>query len=176
MSKGILLGILLQCISATGYMVIVNVTSIKNEWFRTGLMIFFAGMVALIVAGYTVISGKQELSAIQPKEYIYIAIGSIMVMFVAQVIFSSVTFRLKSPIRNGVQTSPMFGHTLAGPICLSSKTCSRATLWPIISAQEMMLLWSPPLSNRLDKKKWSLQELYSTVTRDSNIALTAIMS
>ncbi|MCP4362677.1 MAG: EamA family transporter [Chloroflexi bacterium] len=87
MSKGILLGILLQCISATGYMVIVNVTSIKNEWFRTGLMIFFAGIVALIVAGYTVISGQQRLSAIQPKEYIYIAIGSIMVMFVAQVIF-----------------------------------------------------------------------------------------
>ncbi len=87
MSKGILLGILLQCISATGYMVIVNVTSIKNEWFRTGLMIFFAGIVALIVAGYTVISGQQQLSAIQPKEYVYIAIGSIMVMFVAQVIF-----------------------------------------------------------------------------------------
>jgi len=87
MSKGILLGILLQCISATGYMVIVNVTSIKNEWFRTGLMIFFAGLVALIVAGYTVISGKQQLSAIQPKEYVTIAIGSIMVMFVAQVIF-----------------------------------------------------------------------------------------
>jgi drug/metabolite transporter (DMT)-like permease len=87
MSKGILLGILLQCVSATGYMVIVNVTSIKSEWFRTGLMIVFAGTVALIVAGYTVISGKQELSAIQPKEYIYIAIGSIMVMFVAQVIF-----------------------------------------------------------------------------------------
>ncbi len=59
----------------------------KNEWFRTGLMIFFAGIVALIVAGYTVISGQQRLSAIQPKEYIYIAIGSIMVMFVAQVIF-----------------------------------------------------------------------------------------
>ncbi len=87
MSKGIFLGILLQCISATGYMVIVNVTSIKNEWFRTGLMIFFAGIVAIIVAGYTVISGQQQLSSIQPKEYIYIAIGSIMVMFVAQVIF-----------------------------------------------------------------------------------------
>jgi drug/metabolite transporter (DMT)-like permease len=87
MSMGILLGILLQCISATGYMVIVNVTSIKSEWFRTGLMIFFAGVVALIVAGYTVISGKQQLSAIQPKEYVFIAIGSIMVMFVAQVVY-----------------------------------------------------------------------------------------
>jgi len=87
MSKGIFLGILLQCISATGYLVIINVTSIKNEWFRTGLMIFFAGIVALIVAGYTVISGKQHLSAIQPKEYVIIAIGSIMVMFVAQVVY-----------------------------------------------------------------------------------------
>ena len=87
MSKGIFLGILLQCISATGYLVIVNVTSIKNEWFRTGLMIFFAGIVALIVAGYAVISGKQQLSAIQPKEYITIANGSIMVMFVAQVVY-----------------------------------------------------------------------------------------
>ncbi len=87
MAKGILLGILLQTISATGYLVIVNVTSIKSEWFRTGLMICFAGVVALIVTGYTVISGQQQLSAIQPKEYIYIAIGSIMVMFVAQAIF-----------------------------------------------------------------------------------------
>lgn len=87
MSKGLLLGILLQCISATGYLVIVNVTSIKSELFRTGLMIFFAGIVALIVLVYTVFSGQQDLSAIQPKEYVTIAIGSIMVMFVAQVIY-----------------------------------------------------------------------------------------
>jgi len=87
MSKGILLGILLQCISATGYLVIVNVTSIKSEIFRTGLMIFFAGIVALIVLGYSVFTGQQQLSAIQPKEYLTIAIGSIMVMFVAQVVY-----------------------------------------------------------------------------------------
>ena len=87
MVKGILLGILLQCISAVGYLVIVNVTSIKSEWFRTGLMICFAGVVALIVTAYTVISGQQPLSAIQAKEYVTIAIGSIMVMFVAQVIY-----------------------------------------------------------------------------------------
>ena len=70
-----------------GYLVIVNVTSIKSEWFRTGLMICFAGVVALIVTGYTVASRQQQLSAIQPKEYILVAIGSIMVMFVAQVIY-----------------------------------------------------------------------------------------
>ncbi len=87
MYKGIFLGILLQCISVTGYLVIVNVTSIKSEWFRAALMICIAGLVALIVLGYTVVSGQQQLSAIQPKEYIYIAIGSIMVMFVAQVIY-----------------------------------------------------------------------------------------
>ncbi len=87
MSKGIMLGLLMQCISATGYLVIVNVTTIKNEWFRTGLMICFASVVAVIVTGYTVFSGQQQLSAISAKEYIYIAIGSIMVMFVAQVIF-----------------------------------------------------------------------------------------
>ena len=83
MVKGILLGILVQCISAAGYLVIVNVTSIKSELFRSGLMICFASVVALIVTGYTVVSGQQQLSAIQPKEYVYIAVGSIMVMFVA---------------------------------------------------------------------------------------------
>ena len=31
MAKGILLGILMQSISAVGYLVIVNVTSIKSE-------------------------------------------------------------------------------------------------------------------------------------------------
>ena len=87
MAKGILLGILLQCISAVGYLVIVNVTSIKSELFRTGLMICFAGLVALIVTGYTVLSGQQQLAAIQAREYVYIAIGSIMVMFVAQAIY-----------------------------------------------------------------------------------------
>ena len=87
MAKGILLGILLQTISATGYLVIVNVTSIKSELFRTGVMICFAGVVALIVTGYTVVSGQQQLSAIQTKEYVTIAIGSIMVMFVAQVVY-----------------------------------------------------------------------------------------
>ena len=87
MVKGILLGILLQCVSAVGYLVIVSVTSIKSELFRTGLMICFAGIVALIVTGYTVASGQQQPAAVQPKEYVYIAVGSIMVMFVAQAIY-----------------------------------------------------------------------------------------
>lgn len=87
MSKGIMLGLLMQLISATGYMVIVNVTSIKSEWFRTGLMICSAAIVALVVTGYTVFSGQQQLSAIPVREYVIIAIGSIMVMFVAQALF-----------------------------------------------------------------------------------------
>ena len=87
MVKGILLGILMQSISAVGYLVIVNVTSIKSEVFRSGLMICFAGVVAVIATGYTVISGQQQLSAIQTKEYVYIAIGSIIVMFIAQTIY-----------------------------------------------------------------------------------------
>ena len=87
MTKGILLGILLQCVSAAGYLVVANVTSIKSEWFRSGLMICFAAVVALIVTGYTVFSGQQQLSAIRPREYVLIAVGSIMVMFVAQTIY-----------------------------------------------------------------------------------------
>ena len=87
MAKGILLGILMQSISAVGYLVIVNVTSIKSELFRTGLMICFASVVALIITGYTVVSGQQQLSAIQTKEYVYVAVGSIMVMFVAQTVY-----------------------------------------------------------------------------------------
>ena len=50
-------------------------------------MIVFASVVALIVMGYTVISGQQQLSAIQAVAHIKIAHGSIMVMFVAQAIF-----------------------------------------------------------------------------------------
>ena len=87
MSKGIMLGLLMQCISAVGYLVLVNVTSVKSEWFRTGIMICMASIVALIVTGYTVFSGQQQLSAIPAREYVIIAIGSIMVMFVAQAIF-----------------------------------------------------------------------------------------
>jgi len=87
MTKGILLGILLQCISAIGYLVIVNVTSIKSELFRTSLMILFASIVAIIFLVYSVKSGQQNLSDIQPKDYLIIAVGSIMVMFVAQLIF-----------------------------------------------------------------------------------------
>jgi hypothetical protein len=87
MAKGIMLGVLLQCVSAVGYLVIVNVTSIKSEWFRTGLMILFAAVVALAATGYTVVSGQQQISAVQAKEYAYIALGSIMVMFVAQAIY-----------------------------------------------------------------------------------------
>jgi len=67
MTKGILLGILLQSVSAVGYLVIVDVTSIKSELYRTGSMICFAGVVALILTGHTVISGQQPLAAIQPK-------------------------------------------------------------------------------------------------------------
>jgi drug/metabolite transporter (DMT)-like permease len=87
MTKGILLGILLQCISATGYLVIVNVASIKSELFRTSLMILFASIVAIIFLVYSVKSGQQNLTDIQPKDYLIIGVGSIMVMFVAQLIF-----------------------------------------------------------------------------------------
>lgn len=87
MSKGIILGILMQFISALGYLIVVNVASIKNEWFRTGLMICCAGVVAICVAAYMVFTGQQQLSAILPKEYILIAISSILVMFVAQLLF-----------------------------------------------------------------------------------------
>ena len=44
-------------------------------------------MVALVVTGYTVVSGQQRLSVIETKEYVTIAIGSIMVMFVAQAVY-----------------------------------------------------------------------------------------
>jgi hypothetical protein len=87
MVKGILLGILVQCISVVGYLMIANVTSIKSEVFRTGLMIVFAAIVALIAAGYVVLSGGQRLAEIRAREYITIAVGSILVMFVAQVIY-----------------------------------------------------------------------------------------
>jgi drug/metabolite transporter (DMT)-like permease len=46
-----------------------------------------ASIVAIIVTGYTVFSGQQQLSAIPAREYVIIAIGSILVMFVAQAIF-----------------------------------------------------------------------------------------
>jgi hypothetical protein len=84
-----LLGILMQCIFVVGYLVIANVISIKSEVFRTGLMVVFAGVVALIAMGYTVFSGQQRLAAIRAQDYVYIAIGSILVMFVAQVIYFS---------------------------------------------------------------------------------------
>jgi len=71
MAKGILLGILLQCISAVGYLVIVNVTSIKSELFRTGLMICFASVVALVVTGYLAfpINGWPCTSPIHQKRF-----------------------------------------------------------------------------------------------------------
>jgi drug/metabolite transporter (DMT)-like permease len=87
MLRGVTLGILVQCISVVGYLMIANVTSIKSEVFRTGLMIAFAGIVALIAMGYTVLSGQQRLAAVRARDYVYIAIGSILVMFVAQVIY-----------------------------------------------------------------------------------------
>jgi vacuolar-type H+-ATPase subunit I/STV1 len=64
MLKGVTLGILVQCISVAGYLMIANVASIKSEVFRTGLMVVFAGVVALIAIGYTVVSGQQRLAAI----------------------------------------------------------------------------------------------------------------
>ena len=50
-------------------------------------MVVFAGVVALIAIGYTVVSGQQRLAAIRAREYIYIVIGLILVMLVAQVIY-----------------------------------------------------------------------------------------
>ena len=49
-------------------------------------MIVPASVIALIVIAYTAASG-QQLSAIQPREYLVITVGSVMVMFVAQAIF-----------------------------------------------------------------------------------------
>ncbi len=87
MFKGILLGLLMQCMSAIGYLILVNVPSIRSEWFRTSLMILSASLIAIVVAGYVVISGQQQLSEISIGQYIIMALGSIMVMFVAQALF-----------------------------------------------------------------------------------------
>ncbi len=101
MFRGVMLGLLMQCMSAVGYLVIVGVTSIKSEWLRTSLMIIPAGFVALAVITYALFSGQKQLSAIQTREYIYIAIASVMVMFVAQALFFF-----------GVQLSNMTSMTL----------------------------------------------------------------
>ena len=87
MLKGILFGLVMQVISAVGYLIIANAMSIRSELFRTGLMICFACVVAVIVMVYTVSTGVQKLSEIESKDYLYIAIGSIMVMFIAQTIY-----------------------------------------------------------------------------------------
>ena len=87
MFKGIMLGLLMQCMSAIGYLILVGVPSIRSEWFRTSLMILSASLVAIVVAGYVVISGQQQLSEISIGQYIIMALGSIMVMFVAQALF-----------------------------------------------------------------------------------------
>ena len=87
MLKGILFGLVMQVISAVGYLIIANAMSIRSELFRTGLMICFACIVAVIVMVYTVSTGVQKLSEIESKDYLYIAIGSIMVMFIAQTIY-----------------------------------------------------------------------------------------
>ena len=50
-------------------------------------MILSTSLVALFVAGYAVISGQQQPSAISIGQYVIIALGSIMVMFVAQALF-----------------------------------------------------------------------------------------
>ena len=50
-------------------------------------MILFASIVALLFLIYTVKTGQQSIIDIQLKDYLIIGIGSIMVMFVAQLIF-----------------------------------------------------------------------------------------
>ena len=39
MLKGMLQGLLMQCMSAIGYLMLVGVPSIRSKWFRTSLMI-----------------------------------------------------------------------------------------------------------------------------------------
>jgi len=87
MLKGILLGVVVQVISAVGYLLIANVTSIKTETFRTSLMIAISGIVAIVVGGYQIATRSESLSAISTKDVVLTAVGSIMVMFIAQVIF-----------------------------------------------------------------------------------------
>jgi len=87
MLKGILLGLLTQALSAVGYLLIANVASIKTETFRTSLMIAVSGIVAVAVGGYQVATKSESLSALSAKDVALIAVSSIMVMFVAQLIF-----------------------------------------------------------------------------------------
>ena len=87
MFKGIMLGLLMQCIAAAGYLSITGIDSIKSEWFRTSFMIIPAGIVAVVVATFTVTSGQQQLSTLQAKDYVTMIVGSLLVMFLAQAIF-----------------------------------------------------------------------------------------
>jgi hypothetical protein len=70
MLQGVTLGIPVQCISVVGYLMIANVTAIKSEIFRTGLMLAFP-VISLIAE---LILGRAKLSSLGVHDLVGFAV------------------------------------------------------------------------------------------------------
>ena len=94
---------------------------------------------------------------------------------------------LSQPAQPGLlcgAAQPKMGHrydphpapSKAGPRCARSKIFMMGSSWPIASGRAPRSSWWPKPSGRRLKKKWSLMDSSSTVTRDINSAPKRIMS
>ena len=86
MSRGIVLGISAQLLSAVGYLFIVRVVAIKSELLRACLVICISAAVALVIVAYLILSGSERLS-LNTRDVLYLALGSVLVMIVAQTVW-----------------------------------------------------------------------------------------
>jgi len=82
-----MLGLLMQVISTVGYLLIAEVTAVKNELLKASLTSCFSGIVALIIIAYLVLSGTEQLASLGVRDTVYLATGSALGIVVAQAMY-----------------------------------------------------------------------------------------
>ena len=126
MSKGIMLGLLMQVISTIGYLLIAEVTAVKNELLKASLTSCFAGVVALVIAAYLVLSGTEQLSSLGLRDTLYLAIGSALGIVVAQAMyFAGISASNLTTVAYTMLAYPviaMIGELILGRVELASLT------------------------------------------------------
>jgi len=87
MSRGIVLGLLCQVVGAVGFILVMGVTSVKSALMRTCLTLGASGLVALGIAGYLFLSGKEQPPRLVRRDILSFVLGSVLALVVGHVLY-----------------------------------------------------------------------------------------
>src|SRR2546423_317223 len=87
MIKGLIFGLLAQIVVAVGFTLIGSIKGIKNDLFKTMLILCIGGVIATVAAFYLQASGHSQFVALSGSDLLFLILGSILVFVVGEFLY-----------------------------------------------------------------------------------------